>query len=204
MPADGLARQAGRRHRLASISCGAALVLLTAGAPVAAPSLEERLATCAGCHGETGISEMPETPSLAGQPVLFTQMQLFLFREGQRASEVMSPFAQGLSDEDLTALAEWYVKAAPPTPSAPPDPALDARGRELAVTYRCGTCHLPNYAGRDQMPRIAAQREDYLLKALRDYKAGARSGDGAQMAEVVYSVPDEDLKALAHHIAHFK
>jgi cytochrome c553 len=54
------------------------------------------------------------------------------------------------------------------------------------------------------MPRLAGQREDYLIKALRDYKNGARSGDGAQMAEVVYALSDDDLKAVAHHIAHFK
>ncbi len=49
--------------------------------------------------------------------------------------------------------------------------------------------------------RLAAQREDYLLKALRDFKAGTRSGTLAAMADVVYPLADADLRALAHFLA---
>lgn len=208
MPADARKKQAGRLCRFAFLAAIGALPpgpghLLHAQA--AAPDLQEQLAICAGCHGENGVSTMENTPSLAGHPVLYTQIQLFLFREGQRVNAAMNPVTEGMSDDMLTALAEHYAKL-PPAPPATgtPDPALDARGRELTASHRCGSCHLPDYAGRDQMPRIAGQREDYLFKALRDYKSGARAGDGAQMAEVVYALSDDDLKALAHHIAHFK
>ena len=50
--------------------------------------------------------------------------------------------------------------------------------------------------------RIAGQREDYLLKALRDYKSGVRSGGGmAAMADVAYSLQDEEIVALAHYLS---
>jgi cytochrome c553 len=203
MPANPGNAKAGRLCRFAFF---AVMSGVTLAPPVRAaePALQEQLTVCAGCHGENGISSMENTPSLAGHPVLYTQIQLFLFREGQRVNEVMNAIASGLSDDMLTTLAEHYSKLAPIPPTAASDPAVDARGRELAATHRCGTCHLPDYAGREQMPRIAGQREDYLLRALRDYKSGARSGDGAQMAEVVYGIGDDDLKALAHHVAHFK
>jgi cytochrome c553 len=207
MAADGHGSGAGRRVRLA-LAFGAALMLMPGFVGLRAadgPALDERIGVCGSCHGEKGVSAAPETPSLAGQPVLYTQIQLFLFREGQRVNPVMSPMAEGLTDDELTALSEWYARQPPPAAAATaPDPALDAKGRELAVTHRCGVCHLPDYSGRDQIPRIAAQHETYLLQALRDYKNGARSGDGAQMAEVVYALSDDDLKAVAHHIAHFK
>ena len=166
--------------------------------------LKERLGTCGACHGMDGISSNAITPSLAGQPVLYTQTQLFLFREGQRVNETMQAMTRGMSDEMLTSVAEHYAKLAPVSASSKPDAGADTRGREIAASHKCGTCHLPDYAGRDQMPRLAGQREDYLLKALRDYKTGARSGDGAQMAEVVYGLTDDDLKAVAHHIAHIR
>jgi cytochrome c553 len=52
------------------------------------------------------------------------------------------------------------------------------------------------------MPRLANQREDYLLKALRDYKQGVRVGYGsASMPEAVATLSDEDLVALAHYLA---
>jgi cytochrome c553 len=168
------------------------------------PALQERLALCSGCHGVNGISTLPVTPSLAGHPVLYTQTQLVLFREGLRVHEAMNAVTRGMTDELVTAFAEHYAKLAPAPASAGPDAKLDARGRELAATHRCGTCHLPDYAGRDQMARLAGQREDYLLKALLDYQKGARAGDGAQMAEVVYGLSEDDLKAVAHHIAHIK
>jgi cytochrome c553 len=203
MAADLREWGARRVMRLAFLLLAAGLLLTPA--PGRAASLEERLAVCAACHGEKGIAVLPEAPSLAGQPVLYTQIQLFLFREGQRVNAAMNAAAQDLTDDELTALAEWYAKQPPQAAAAPAaDAALDARGRELAVTHRCGTCHLPDYSGRDQIPRIAAQAEAYLLQALRDYKGGARSGDGAQMAEVVYALSEDDMKALAHHISHYK
>jgi cytochrome c553 len=163
-----------------------------------------RLNTCAACHGADGVSAIPMTPSLAGHPVLYTQTQLFLFREGLRVHEVMNAVTKGMSDEMLTAFAEHYAKLPAVSPSGARDAALDARGKALAASRLCGTCHLPDYAGRDQMARLAGQREDYLFKALQDYKKGARAGDGAQMAEVVHGLSDDDFKALAHHIAHAK
>ena len=188
----------------------AVVAIFGSAAPVSAQTADvtTQLTLCAACHGPSGIAGTPNTPSLAGHPVLYTQTQLFLFREGQRVHEVMNAVTKGMSDEMLTALAEHYAKLASGTPSsgadAKVDPKLDQRGRELATSHRCATCHLPDYAGRDQMPRLAGQRVDYLLKALRDYKTGARSGDGAQMAEVVYGLTDDDLKAVAHYIAHVR
>jgi 3-deoxy-7-phosphoheptulonate synthase len=54
-----------------------------------------------------------------------------------------------------------------------------------------------------KVARIAGQREEYLVKALHDYKSGVRSG-GAQaaMADVAYPLSDEEITALAHYLAH--
>jgi cytochrome c553 len=38
---------------------------------------------------------------------------------------------------------------------------------------------------------------------LHDYKSGARSGSGvAAMADVAYSLSEEEITALAHYLAH--
>ena len=53
------------------------------------------------------------------------------------------------------------------------------------------------------MARIADQREEYLLKALHDFKSGVRSGGGvAAMADVAYPLSEEEIEALAHYLAH--
>ena len=41
------------------------------------------------------------------------------------------------------------------------------------------------------------------MKALRDYKSGARSGGAmAAMAEVAFPLSEEEIEALAHYLAH--
>jgi len=52
--------------------------------------------------------------------------------------------------------------------------------------------------------RVAGQREDYLLKALRGYKDNSRRGYDAAMAEVVYPLADADLVELAYFLARVK
>ena len=70
---------------------------------------------------------------------------------------------------------------------------------------RCAVLPQGRLLGHRSRPRraLAAQREDYLLKALRDFKGGARTGGGvAAMADVVHPLGDEQLRALAHFMAH--
>lgn len=167
---------------------------------------ELALAACFVCHGAGGVSETPLTPSIAGQPAFFVVAQLFLFREGRRDSKEMTEVAAKLTDDDLRALGEAVSALRPPAPPAQrPDAARFARGRALAEQERCGTCHEPDYAGRENMPRLANQREDYLLKALRDYKKGARVGYGnAAMPELVSQLSDAQLQDLAHFMHHVK
>ena len=89
-------------------------------------------------------------------------------------------------------------------PAARPDDALLATGRKLAQAHRCAACHKADFSGTQATARLAAQREDCLLKALRDFKSGARTGGGmAAMADVVYPLADGDLPALAHLLAHW-
>ena len=67
-----------------------------------------RSATCAGCHGEAGISKNPLWPNLAGQQQGYLVKQLKAFRDGGRADPMMTPMAKPLSDEDIANLAAWY------------------------------------------------------------------------------------------------
>ncbi len=165
-------------------------------------SIEARLEQCLSCHGASGRSENAEVPSLGGQPPLFVTIELFMFREKQRRVEVMNEFAKGLANEEISWLAERISRIPPPKPpSDPPDPMRYERGRELARLHRCASCHNPDFSGREQMARLVHQREDYLIKAMRDYKSGARPGYDPAMASVLYPLQDADLRDLAHYLA---
>jgi cytochrome c553 len=194
-----------RRPSPVRIALPVALVVVALLHPAVARarSLDERFAECLACHGAEGRSARAETPSLGGQPSFFVVAQLFLFREGRRDNPDMIAAARGLTNDDLLAFAERVSRLPPPAPpEGPVDPARFARGRGLTRRHPCGVCHNPDFSGREQMPRLANQREDYLLKAMREYRSGARLGYGGAMAQELAGLGDEDLADLAHFLAH--
>jgi cytochrome c553 len=184
-------------------SLAAAVFVWLAALSVAAATLEERLAPCLACHGEAGQSAIPEVPSLGAQPAFYVTIQLYMFRERMRVVEPMNEMTKGLSDDDVRRMAEVISKLPPPLPAAePPDPARLERARALIQQHRCNFCHNQDFSGEQNVPRLAGQREDYLVKALREYKSNARRAYDASMADVMYAVTDADILDLAHFLAH--
>ena len=145
---------------------------------------------------------MPEVPSLGAQPTFYLTVQLFMFRERLRVVDLMNRTTQGLSDNDLRAMADAIAKLPPPQPAGgPADSARMERARALIEEHRCNFCHRRDYSGEQNAPRLAGQREDYLVKALREYKNNTRRGYDAAMADVLYAISDEQILDLAYFLA---
>ena len=182
--------------------CGTALSAIPAPAADIAAG-KEKAGMCVACHGENGISQTENIPSLAGQPDQFIQWQLVFFRSGTRKNEQMQPIVEQLSNDDIRNLGAWFASLDPPKSAADDNPDLSQKGAQAAVGRRCASCHTDTYAGTKAVARVAGQREEYLLKALHDYKSGVRSGGGmAAMAEVAFPLSEEEITALAHYLAH--
>jgi cytochrome c553 len=167
--------------------------------PAAAQALNERLQTCAACHGEDGNSKMEKIPSLAGQPEFFVLNQLVLMRENVRQVEQMMTFVKDLKDEEIQGLAQHYSGLKPAPTDETVDPALVKRGAELAQRLRCASCHGDGLEGREQMPRLARQRIDYMFEAMQAFRDNRRSGADTAMTAVIVGVSDQDLLALAQY-----
>src|SRR6201996_8181734 len=164
-------------------------------------AVKKKAEVCAGCHGENGISQMENVPSLAGQPDQFIQWQLVFFRAGTRKNEQMQPIAEQIENADVRSLGASFSQLPPADAPADDDPNLSKKGAQAAVGRRCASCHGDSFAGTKAVARLAGQREEYLLKALHDYKNGARSGGGmAAMAEVAFPLSEEEITALAHYL----
>ncbi len=186
-------------------ACLALFLAATSASAVDLAAGAAKAEVCAACHGGAGVSPLAGTPSLAGQPELFLQWQLVYFRTGTRKNPTMQPLAAGLSDDDVRNLAAHFAAQKPPARGAngAADPAMFSVGQRVAQANRCASCHREDYAGEKAAARIGGQREDYLLKSLRDFKSGARTGGGvAAMPDAVYRLGDEELQALAHFMAH--
>jgi cytochrome c553 len=76
-----------------------------------------------------------------------------------------------------------------------------ARGLALAQQNRCNSCHNADFSGKENVPRLANQREDYLVKTLGEYKDNSRHGYDGTMADVMGSVSGEQIADLAYFLA---
>lgn len=146
-------------------------------------------------------------PLLAAQPDNYIQWQLVYFRSETRKDPAMRAISLLLSNADIRNLGAYLSSLPPPDPVESKDdrPDLTEAGAQLAKAIRCASCHQDGFVGRDAIPRLAGQREAYLLKALRDFKSGVRRGGGvAAMPDAVYPLSDEGLQALAHYLARLR
>jgi cytochrome c553 len=180
----------------------AALVFASAAFSASAETVQERAATCFACHGEHGQSETENTPSLGGQQAPYALIQLFMFREKLRTFEPMNEMTKAFTDDDLRAFSDFIATLPKPAPPADAgDPARIARAQALVQQHRCNTCHNPDFSGKDNVPRLADQREDYLAKTMREYKDNSRHGYDATMAEVLQPVTTDQIADLAYFLA---
>src|SRR5580704_3248203 len=129
---------------------------------------KEKAELCTGCHGDAGISQTENIPSLAGQPDQFIQWQLVFFRAGSRKNEQMQPIVEQINNDDIRNLGAYFASLTPPKASPDDNPDLSKKGAEAAVGRRCASCHTDSFAGANAVARIADQREEYLQKALHD------------------------------------
>jgi cytochrome c553 len=186
---------------------GMLLVAITGGSFAHAADIaagKQKAELCTSCHGEGGISQTENIPSLAGQPDQFIQWQLVFFRAGTRKNEQMQPIVEQINNDDIRNLGAYFASLTPPKATKPDDnPDLSKKGAQAAAGRRCASCHTDTYAGTKAVARIAGQREEYLLKALHDYKSSLRSGGAmAVMADVAYPLSEEEIVALSHYLAH--
>ena len=171
-------RQSAQQARLLLLALGVSV----AGSVAAQSPPAQTLQLCAACHGVDGNSKLPGSPSLAGQPKIFIENQLVMIREGLREVAQMKGLLTNIKDEEFTLLAKYFSeqKIAPDTGAV--DAAKRMRGAALSQRGNCGSCHLPDYSGREQMPRLAGQREDFLLASMKEFRDGKATGRDTIMA----------------------
>ena len=179
-----------------ALACGAAFAQST---PVA-----ETVAICGACHGKDGNAVLALTPSLAGQPETFLVSQMILFREGLRQVPAMAAVFAKTSEQDLLDLAAHFNRQTLQPGVGTKNAELYEKGAALSKKGSCGGCHLPDYRGHDQIPRLAGQREDYLLLTMIAYRDGKRSGTDTTMTGILYGISDPEIRALAHYFAQQK
>ncbi len=181
----------------------AALIALLPSFAVAqdAAAGKEKAAVCGACHGVDGNSTIPQYPMLAGQTSRYIYLQLKDFKEGRRKDPLMSPMAANVTRKDMFDIAAYYAAQKPVNQNSEGDASKAARGKQVADAALCTMCHLGGFSGQNEVPRVAGQHYEYVLKQLKDFKTKTRSNDAGNMTAVLRTIPDEDLEALAAYTA---
>ena len=157
---------------------------------------------CAACHGADG-NPAPGTPFpvLAQQTYRYLSLELRDFKEGRRDDAVMSPIAKQLSPEDIKNVSQYFAEQKYRNITFKADAARVERGARKSAETLCTMCHLGGFSGQNEIPRVAGQLPDYVIKQLRDFKARTRTNDAGNMTSVAQTLSDEDIIDLAHYIA---
>jgi cytochrome c553 len=162
----------------------------TPAAGNAAAGKETAAASCSACHGDKGVSGNPATPSLAGQDAEYLAAALRAYKDGSRQDDSMKSPAAALDEKAMLDLAAYYAVQEPQS--------LNVR-RPLTIaewTERCDRCHGPNGNSLDPLvPRLAAQRADWLEHVLDAYRSGARKSTA--MAAMSSLMSEADVDKLA-------
>jgi cytochrome c553 len=157
--------------------------------------LGAKLLVCNTCHGGDGVPRSAATPIIWGLQENYLVKQLHDFHSGVRDSEVMMWMATALTPEELAAAAayfakkNWPARAAGTTPASPPS--------AVAV---CQACHQQNLAGGLPAPRLAGQRYEYLVEAMRRYADGERT-NSPEMLNIMKALSPAEREAMARYIS---
>jgi cytochrome c553 len=176
------------------------LLLLNAAA-WAGDEVPAKAAMCMGCHGVNGNSSMPGTPSLAAQNARYIYLQLRDFQEGRRENPIMSPMAAELSRVEMQELANYFSKQKLISKNFKADSDKAKLGQAKADETLCAMCHLGEFVGQNEIPKVAGQNFDYVVKTLKDFKAKNRTNDAGNMTSVASTLSEQDIENLGHYIA---
>ena len=163
--------------------------------------------SCFLCHGAEGESASEVFPRLAGQNAEYIAKQLENFKSGKRKSSAMAPMVAELSPDDMAALGRFYGSR-PPHKEAPKDAPLAAvgqyiysQGNRFSGVPACASCHGPDGAGSNALPRLAGQHAAYLDNQLEQFNKRERNNDNAVMHTVVEKMTPLEMAAVSEYLS---
>ncbi len=187
--------------------------IVTLGLPaLASADIDALIEDCNGCHGDNGVSQWSDVPTIAGLAELVHVDALYIYmdemrpcaeseyRQGDtsRAPITMCAIAAELSDEDIEALAAAYAEM--PYVSAKQDFDADlAAAGEAIHAKQCDRCHTD--AGMnpdDEAGMLGGQQMGYLRDTFAQYADGSRE-QPKKMKDKMDELSADDVEALIHY-----
>ena len=200
-------RRLSCRVRTSVLTGALVLSLASAMAPAQTPATGETPAgdahrgkalsyTCLGCHGVEGYKNAYpnySVPRLQGQHPEYLATALHEYRSGDRAHLTMHSQASELSDQDIADIAAYFA-GKPIASENKPHPAVPQ------AVQLCTSCHGQDGVSLSPLyPNLAGQQQDYLARALEEYKKGGRKNP--IMVGFATQLKDEDIAQIAEYFS---
>jgi len=186
----------------------AVLFVATPGGAAQSVAPPPGVAVCASCHGAHGEGSTTGAPRLAGQNPQYMSHALSMFKAGSRASPIMQPIAQGLTDADMDVLTRYFSNQTPPLADtgSPASPALALAGKQLAETgpEACFSCHGAGGRGNGtRYPSIAGQPVRFITDRIHEFQQRARqkTPQPGTMTAVSTTLSEDQIKASAAYLS---
>jgi cytochrome c553 len=157
--------------------------------------LGAKLLVCNTCHGANGAPRNANVPIIWGLQENYLLKQLHDFQSAARDNEVMEWMATALTQAELGSAAAYFAKK-----NWPARPAGAASAPPPAAVAVCQVCHQQNLAGGVPAPRLAGQRYEYLVEAMRRFAEGERTNN-PDMARLMQAISAADREAMARYIS---
>lgn len=193
------------------------LIALGLACATAAADVSELVKNCNDCHGDKGISQWSDVPTIAAvSPMVLSDAMLSYhdkerpcepseYRKGDKTRKKtdMCTVAGKLSDAEVHALGEHYGKLPFVAAKQPFDAALAKQGK-IIHDRDCEKCHTDNARDPEEDAGIlAGQWTGYLKEQFEYFKAGKRS-QPKKMEAKLNKLTDQDIKALVNFYASFQ
>ena len=177
-----------------------------------AGDIEAMMKGCNDCHGDNGVSQWTDVPTIAGLAEFVHVDALYVYKDEDRPcaeskyrqgdtsrpATTMCAIAAKLSEDDIDALAAAYAELPYVKAKQKFDAGLAAAGEALHNEH-CDKYH--SDAGtnaEDEAGMLGGQMMGYLEQSFADYKSGEREQPG-KMKEKMDLLSDDDAKALVHY-----
>ncbi len=180
--------------------------LIGQGNPLTGESLARRH-DCKKCHGETGISDENDTPSIAGQARPYSFKQMVEYKNKVRQEKTMVKKMRELSYQDIADLAAFYEMQKPEDSvirnQSTAAPKLVSEGDHSRFLIACAKCHGQWGEGIGfEVPAIAGQKAEHFMDTMNEFKEGDRSNDlYGRMRFISQQLTDEEIEELANYYA---
>ena len=187
---------------------------MTVGLLISISATADLSETCNGCHGDDGVSQWNDVPTIAGIPEFVHADALYIFRDGDRpcsesefrqgdtsrAATTMCDVTADLSDEQIDEIAAYYAEK--PFVAAKQEFDADKAAAGQAIhEANCDRCHSEGGSNpEDEASILAGQWAGYLKDTFAEYKSGDRE-QPKKMAEKLDPLGDADIEALIHYYA---